>query len=235
MIIEGYGIKIKDYGIYADLHFGIEYVLASQGIQIPPLQLGEIISRVSNSTAKKLIIAGDIKHEFGKENPLEKRNVSKFIENMQEKFSEIIVVRGNHDNFVYYTLKDWGVDLIEYLEIDDTLIIHGHKYPKDISLKSYETIVMGHEHPAIIVRDEFGTSFKIPVHAEVLHPEGYMIHVLPATSPLALGTALNAIMGPEDFLSPILNSLEELNSINVYAVVENTVERIGPLSNLREF
>ena len=61
-----------------------------------------------------------------------------------------------------------------------------------------------------------------------------MLHILPATSPLALGTALNAIMGPEDFLSPILNTLEDLNNINVYAVVENTVERIGPLYKLRE-
>ncbi|MCD6502966.1 MAG: metallophosphoesterase [Euryarchaeota archaeon] len=231
-MIMGFGFKYKDYAIFADTHFGIEYVLASQGLQIPPIQFEEVLKRIKTINAQKLIIAGDLKHEFSRENPLEKKHVSMFIENMTSMFDDLIVVRGNHDNFVYYTLKSWGIDLIEYLEIGDIIVIHGHKVPNDIDLRDYELVVMGHEHPSISIRDSLGLSHKIPVHLEILHPEGFLIHVLPAVSPLALGTPVNALLSPEDFLSPILRSIRDLGGLRIYAVLKDKVEFLGTLSRL---
>jgi len=231
-VIVGFGLKYKDYAIVADSHFGIEYVLASQGLQIPPIQLEEVIRRVKNVEARKLIVAGDLKHEFSRENPLEKRHVSMFIEEMISKYDDLIVVRGNHDNFVYYTLKDWGVDLVEYVEVGDSIVIHGHKIPKDVDLSDYDLVIMGHEHPSLTLRDSLGVSHKVPTHLRVLHPEGFLIHVLPAVSPFALGTSINALLGPEEFLSPILKEVKNFQEIRIYAVVKDSVEYLGSLSKI---
>ena len=232
-MIEGFSFKYRDHAVIADTHFGIEYALAAQGLQIPPLQFREIVERVRGIKSKKLVVAGDLKHEFSKENPLERKHVTMFIDEMTAIFNEILVVRGNHDNFVYYTLKDWGIELIEYLEIGDSVVIHGHKIPQDIGLRDYDLVIMGHEHPSVTLRDSIGVSHKVPTHLEIMHPQGFLVHVLPAISPFALGTSVNSLIGPEEFLSPLLKSINDINKIRVYAVIENSAEYLGPLSKIR--
>ncbi len=227
-MISGYGYSLGDYVIFSDLHLGIEYVLASEGVQIPPFQLPEIKRRIFSQSPKKVIIDGDLKHEFSKMNPLERRDVKNLIEELLEKTKEVIVIRGNHDNFVYYSLKEWGIELQEYLILEDSLILHGHKIPEGIRLSEFSEVIIGHEHPTLLVYDSSGAKTKFPIHLRVRHPEGPIVHVLPALSPLALGTAVNNTPVSE-FLSPILREMGSLDRAKIYALVEGKVEEMGSL------
>ena len=71
------GVEIADLAlvvgsnlIIADTHIGYEEELNKRGVLIPRFQFGEIIRRLERIIAgrhfEKIIINGDIKHEFGR-------------------------------------------------------------------------------------------------------------------------------------------------------------------------
>ncbi len=233
-MISGYGYKVGEYVIFSDLHLGIEYVLASEGVQIPPFQLPEIEEKIFSQKPRRVIINGDLKHEFSRMNPLERRDVKRLIEELLEKTKEVVVIRGNHDNFVYYSLREWGIELQEYVVIEDTLILHGHKVPEGVRFSDFSEVVIGHEHPTLLVYDSSGAKNKFPVHIRVRHPEGPTVHVLPALSSLALGTAVNNTP-VEEFLSPILREIGSLDRAKIYALVGDKVEEMGYLGYYKLF
>lgn len=64
----------------------------------------------------------------------------------------ILVVKGNHDGGIG--------DLIEVasshgIKIGKLGILHGHALPGDDVLRA-RTILLGHAHPAVLIRDEVG-------------------------------------------------------------------------------
>ncbi|MFW6127904.1 MAG: metallophosphoesterase [Halobacteriota archaeon] len=212
-------IIIDDTAVIADLHLGIESMMEDYGVTFPRVQIREVINNMSsiveNYGINRLIVAGDLKHEFGRNKPYEWEDVELFL----QKFSdlEIEVVRGNHDNFLMTILSKYGVEMKEFIQISDWTVTHGHKNTRA------EKIIMGHEHPTIRVR-ESGAIYRYPCFLHVSEKNAF---VLPAFSPVAQGSD---VLSAEKFLSPILNV--EIGDIEIYAV-EDEVVYLGTVRDIK--
>jgi len=168
---------VGNTAVIADLHLGFENVLQERGYALPRLQLKEIKKQVKNIVEKydisKIVIAGDLKHEFSKNLPYEWEDVREFIESVEVKLE---VVRGNHDNYLAAILADYGIELKEKVNVGDFTVVHGHREFDG------EKIIMGHEHPAVKIRVR-GALYSFPCY---LVADSSKI-VLPAFSPLMAG------------------------------------------------
>ncbi len=207
---------INDVAVIADLHLGFENVMQTKGVAIPRMQIKMIVDSVKKILDKysirRLIIAGDFKHEFSKNLPYEWEDVRTFIEAIDV---DISVVRGNHDNFLATILSEYGIELKEYERVGEYYVVHGHK---DVE---FEKVIMGHEHPVIKLRVRGGT-YSFPCY---LIADNSKI-VLPAFSPLMQGSDI--LQG--EFLSPIIRKAKK---IEVYAIGDEVLY-LGSLDVLRQ-
>jgi len=180
--------------VISDLHLGFEGALAEQGVSIPRFQrrvilerLGKMLDRVK---AEAVIVAGDFKHEFSRNLTDEWIEVKQVLRFLRDRVTPILV-RGNHDNYLATILGDLGLKLQDRADVGGYTIVHGHE---DVS--TLHPIVMGHEHPAVKLKDELGATISVPAFLVTDR-----LVVLPAYSPLALGVDVSSY----PYLSPILN------------------------------
>lgn len=147
-------LKVNDYLIISDLHLGYEQALNSEGIMVPKFQYPHIISRLKKirikSSTPKIIINGDLKHEFGHISRQEWTETLKFIEFLKDNFSEIILVKGNHDHLTPYIAQKTDLEVQQSVKIVGYLVMHGDKIPNHIPPE--KTIIIGHEHPSLGLR-----------------------------------------------------------------------------------
>jgi len=181
----------------SDLHLGFEAALAEQGVSIPRFQRREVLARLARLLdayePETLIIAGDFKHEFSKNLSDEWVEIKQVLRFLKQR-TDPIVVRGNHDNFLATILGDLRITLHDRYDLGGCTFVHGHE-----DIETLETIVMGHEHPAVKLRDSLGATVSVPVFLV-----GDRLVVLPAFSPLALGVDVASY----PYLSPILNRVD---------------------------
>ncbi|WP_460024781.1 metallophosphoesterase [Infirmifilum sp. SLHALR2] len=220
--IVGLGVYISKLGVLAvaDLHIGYEEALAEEGVYIPPVQSTEIRSvlesMVRETGASRVVILGDVKHEFGDVTRQEWRETGELLSFLREGLGVgVEVVRGNHDNYLIALLKKMNIPLRDpYLLEEGIMFIHGHKpLPVEGFAEGVEVILMGHEHPAIALRDEVGARLKLKALLEGQYM-GKRVIVLPALSPLMPGTEVNV---ERNLLSPILREAD-IESFKAYAV-----------------
>jgi putative SbcD/Mre11-related phosphoesterase len=204
--------------VIADLHIGFEEAMAREGHYIPKL-LDELISSLQGvlerEKPKRLIIDGDLKHSFV---PLkrEKRELRAFFEAINGLVDETILVRGNHDVGILW-LKELGIEIVDELELYGWKLVHGHK------LGEGERFIIGHEHPAIRLRDEVGAVIKVPAFLV-----GEELVVLPAFSPWAYGNDVT-----REIVSPFLRRFEA-SKLRVLVPLGDEVLDFGELGKLME-
>lgn len=219
-------IKPLETLVAADLHLGYEIVLAEEeGYFIPQTQFKEIMNELawilSKFNIKRIIINGDLKHKFSKRTKQETREVISFLNFVSDKINECIVIRGNHDNFVRGIFRKYSnVQFIEqYFELDKYIFTHGHILNDEIASKmTGKTVVIGHEHPALLIRDDVGGKIKIPAFVYGNTCLDGKIIVLPAVSPLMSGTELNVI-SQNEFLSPILKKFTDIRQLTPLGII----------------
>lgn len=155
--IIGNSLKVGDTLIISDLHFGYETSLNNQGLMIPQHQFDKIMESMEliqkKANARNIILNGDIKHNFGSISKQEWREVLDFIDYLSDLFIDIRVIKGNHDNFTQYILNKRDLILEDYILLDNFMITHGHIIPDEIP-SNVDTIIIGHEHPCIGVRNQ---------------------------------------------------------------------------------
>ena len=106
-------IKINSLDLIAiaDLHLGYETAAAEQGIFIPKIQYKKTIQNInkilSEKKAKRILINGDIKHEFTETKYHEYKEVDNLLKYLQKRFEEIIIIKGNHDTFISRITKKY--------------------------------------------------------------------------------------------------------------------------------
>jgi len=187
--------------VIADLHLGCEAVLESEGLSIPRVQTKKIIECVDDllaaSAPRRLVIAGDLKHNFSRNLVQEWQDVAKFVDRIAAS-TEVSVVRGNHDNYLGMILSQHGIPLKQETGLGETQVLHGHK-------RSGRTtgIVMGHIHPSISLGKGIGGKVKTPCF---LYHEDSDILVLPALSIVAGGTDV-VRLDVRPSISPILSDI----------------------------
>ncbi len=226
-----YGAMVNSTLVVADLHLGYEDALRERGVELPyeqyPWIKGEILRYIRERDPETVILNGDIKHEFGGALSQEWREVLDLIRSLREEGVRIEAVRGNHDNYLIPILLREGIEIRDpYLLLGNVMYFHGHKELLAIP-EGVDLIVMGHEHPAISLRDDLGGGHKFKVFLKGIYM-GIEVLVLPALSPLAPGTDILKV-GSSGLLSPLLRRVN-LDDFIVYIVDEEVgVEELGPL------
>jgi hypothetical protein len=222
-IIEPYpaiNIPELDALVIADLHLGYEGIMAEQGVFIPKTQFKEemlmLHAVLENKKVSRIVLCGDVKHEFSETSYHEFIEVTELFKFLRENFHEIILLKGNHDNYIVRVTKRYGIKLYDELELGDFYFLHGHRMPKDLAEVKAKHVIMAHEHPAIMLHDEVGGREKIDcfLHGK-LGERGLL--VLPAFSTLAEGSQIN-VTPSRDLLSPILKELVNVDQLGVIGI-----------------
>ncbi|MBP1912026.1 metallophosphoesterase [Thermococcus stetteri] len=210
-------LKLGKNIVIADVHLGYEIAMAKEGFYLPRVfhdVVRNLKSILERENPKRLIINGDFKHSFVPE-WREKTELRAFLDEISPLVSEIVLVRGNHDVGILW-LKELGVEIVDELEVGKWKLVHGHK------LVEGENFIIGHEHPAIRLRDEVGAVVKVPVFLMGEH-----LIVLPAFSPWAYG---NDVL--REIVSPFLRYWKE--DFKVLVPVDREILDFGTLSKLQE-
>jgi metallophosphoesterase superfamily enzyme len=183
--------------VVSDLHLGAGATLGFQFVADAFHDVVEpIISPASSLRCEKVFILGDLKHGFGRPLKSELLAIERLVKKVRAAGAEPVLVRGNHDLFLDPCLERLGVTCVEeYVILQGRfLLTHGHRkvIPRDgvkdeggeknvngdAALCKEETkqtrskidcIIIGHEHPAISLADEFGvrrSTFKTFLYLE---------------------------------------------------------------------
>ncbi|HLC51778.1 MAG TPA: metallophosphoesterase [Candidatus Nanoarchaeia archaeon] len=220
-IIETALLIKKETLVINDLHLGYEASLHLKGILVPRFQLEDIIKimkRILKVKPKKIIINGDLKHEFGKVLQLEWREISKFLDFLLENCQEVIIIQGNHDPVIVPIAVKKNVKVVKDYRIDDILIIHGDELVETDA----KTIIIGHEHPAIKIQDH-GKWEKYKCFLKGKWKRKELIAV-PSFNPLLEGT--NVLEG--QMLSPYL---KDIKNHQIYVVSEREAFYFGKVNH----
>jgi uncharacterized protein len=151
------GLLIDDTIIIADLHLGYEQSLNRDGIMVPKFQYQKIIERIlemlGRTNAIRVVINGDLKHEFGRITRQEWKEALNFIQFLKENFTDVVLLKGNHDNYTKFIAQKTELEVYESYSLKEYIIMHGDKIPDDITDREEPTIIIGHEHPCIGIRN----------------------------------------------------------------------------------
>jgi hypothetical protein len=252
-------IEIIDLALYvnnnlilSDFHIGYEEALNKQGLLVPRFQFKEIIKRLENifsrlkkKKIKKIVINGDIKHEFGTISEQEWRLTLRLLDYLGKYCNEIILIKGNHDTILGPIAKKRNVKVLDHYIINTSkkstnkkslknkknnknniLIIHGNKIPnKEILNKKTKTVIIGHEHPAVSLKEGPRVElFKCFLKGKY---KNKTLIVQPSFNLVTEGTDLMK----EELLSPFLH--QNLDNFKVF-IVADKVYRFGSLMDVRK-
>lgn len=154
--------------IATDLHLGYEDNLASYGFVVPRsqfIQIKEIFERIFKKTGKlnKIIVLGDIKHVFGKimnQEFFDFEELMKILNKNLLKNGKVIITKGNHDTILENISKKYkNINLCDNYTLEKILFLHGDaksvkKSYEKIKDKEIKLIILGHFHPAYILKDK---------------------------------------------------------------------------------
>lgn len=272
------GLYFEGNLIFSDFHIGFEEALNKQGILVPRFQFKSIIDRLDKIFLKlkdkkidKIIINGDIKHEFGTISEQEWRHTLRLLDYLLKKCDEVILIKGNHDTVLgpiadkrkvkvldYYLISNKKIPLKKSMKIKNfqafnklntlkkisinkktnknnlikiknkikknILVIHGDKIPKGDLLKNSDVIIIGHEHPAVSIKE--GPRVELFKCFLTGRYEDKTLIVQPSFNLVTEGTDLMK----EKLLSPFLH--QNLDYFEVF-VVADKVYGFGRLNDLR--
>lgn len=228
------GLEMIDLGIFcrkistliiSDTQLGYEESLNKQGIMIPRKSFEELKARLAEMIGKvkpkKIIVNGDIKHEFGSISRSEWKQTLELVDFLKSK-AELILIRGNHDTVLGPIAEQKDIKIAEHYFEDGYYIVHGHKIPRDLDFKRAKTVIIGHEHPAVILREGARSEkFKCFLHGRF---EGKELFVLPSCNLLTHGTDVLR----ERLMSPFLT---DISDFEVY-IVADEILKFGTVKEL---
>jgi len=228
-------LLIEDNLIISDLHLGYEQTLNTEGLMVPKFQyekiltrLKEIFNRLDLENVNTIIINGDLKHEFAKISKQEWREVINFLEFLKKNFEEIILIKGNHDNFTQFIAKKCELEVYETYTIGNYVLVHGHKLPSNIEELNDSTIIIGHEHPCIGLRSgERVEKIKCFLKGEW---EGIKLIVMPSFNFITEGSDILH----EKLLSPFLDS-NSILEFEVFAVENFEIFHFNKIKDILSF
>lgn len=195
--------------ILTDLHLGYEEAMRRGGLMLPETHLSELIERIKKifdtlnvsveKPLKQLILNGDLRHTFGPLNEGEWRELNAFFEAVTPYATQIVVIEGNHDPAMnVFGSRFPNIRIAQQHQMGSWLFTHGDQIPSMPS--SIDTLVIGHEHPALSLQDPVtGRQERYKVFLKGAFEEK-TLWVLPSCNTLLQGTDLSK----EGVLSPFL-------------------------------
>lgn len=221
--IVGLGLFLPAQKILAisDLHLGSEESFTKQGIFIPRTnfnlilkELEKIFSKIGK--VKKIIILGDLKHEFGKPSEQEWNEIIDVLRFISKNCEEIILLKGNHD-VALGPIASWEnlkIQQAYFLEKQKIVFLHGDSLKFFKEFLNAKTIIIGHDHPAIALREGVKMEkFKCFLKGKY---ENNDLIVLPSMNQLSEGSNVLS----EKMSSPFLQT--NLDNFEVWIVGDKT-------------
>lgn len=234
VIAEDLFLYLPKYKIFiiSDVHIGYEESLNRSGILIPKNSYDDLFLRLEKALEnikkkyfiEKIVLNGDLIHEFGKISRKEKHLTNKFIDFLSI-YGNIILIEGNHDKALKYIIdKSKNIPIHKHLVVSDILITHGDILPNKKLLTNIKTIIIGHEHPAVGIKSNSRLEkFKCFLKGKYLKKN---IIVMPSCNLSTEGTDVLR----EKILSPYFNSSNVLN-FEAYIVGDKLYD-FGKLKNV---
>ncbi len=152
----------------ADLHLGLEYGLAKQGISIPYQWnriLDEMMALLEEHKPDRLLLLGDVKHSVPATSFSEKREIPLFFNALLEVVPFIDITRGNHDaNIQKYLPEEVHLHTskgVMFGEGFKVAALHGHAWPNPAVMTS-DAIIMAHNHPTVMLNTPLGVRISRP-------------------------------------------------------------------------
>ena len=152
--------------VLGDLHIGWEVTLAQQGIHVPS-QTAKMLERlkkiVLDEKPSKVVMLVDVKHSVTGAELEEWRDVPEFFEKLLKLVPSVQVISGNHDGNLE-PLTPSQVELMGPTGIalwNRFGLLHGHAWPSP-EILGCETLILGHLHPAVTLRDALGYRLTRP-------------------------------------------------------------------------
>ncbi len=216
------GVVINNHKsiVISDLHIGME----ESSLSLTRIQTSHMLKKldgmIEESKAKRIILNGDIKHGFGKDIKQEWDEIRLFVKSIEERGLNIVVIKGNHDNYIENIL---GKESKTYVDLGDIYITHGH-----MNFKPKKLTIIGNEHPIIKIRDEIGTVMRIPVF---MYIKELNIIVTPAFNPLSRGSNILEL-NSRNLMSPVLKNID-INKVIVYAINGNEILYMSTVGDIK--
>lgn len=233
------GIEITDTALFIrkekiliinDLHIGYEEALHNKGILVPRFQLDEIIRKTKSileeKKARKVIINGDLKHEFGKVLRREWKEVLQYLDFLLENVEEVIIIQGNHDPIIKPIADKKGVKVVKEFRIRDIHIVHGD----EVIETDAKRIIIGHEHTAVTIRE--GSKWEkykcfLKGKWRSKGKKNHELIVVPSSNPLIEGTDVLR----DELLSPYL---KKIDNFRIFIVNENEIFDFGKVKEIKK-
>ncbi len=211
--------------ILGDLHLGYESALEEEGMYIPRMNtesirdaMNKVLSRYE---PKRVVLLGDIKHDFKRSKREARAEVMRIMDLLMEA-SDVIVIKGNHDNFLQNILSDIGLMAVDHIDMGGFRMEHGH------ADSGVRPVIIGHEHPSVRIPGEMGGGMKI--HCFVHQKEDGVI-VLPPFSPFSAGNDL--VADGKGIMAPALSN-SDYPEADIYGVSELGIMRLGKLKDVAD-
>ncbi len=214
--------------VISDVHLGFEEALNKSGMLIPRFQYKITIERLEKILKglkpDKIIITGDLKHEFGEISHTEWKDTLNFLDFLSKHCKKIVLIKGNHDILLGPIAKKKNIEIVDNFVLSDIIILHGNKIPETIEFSKAKTVIIGHEHPAISISNEIRTeTYKCFLVGKFKNKK---LIVLPSFNLLVEGTNILK----EEILSPFLQP--DLSNFEVY-VVSDKVYKFGNVKEVK--
>lgn len=210
--------------VAADLHLGMEYELAKQGINIPyqwNRMLEQLMNLLEEYKPDRLLLLGDVKHGVPATSFQERREIPHFFNTLLEAVPYIDVTRGNHDANIQNILpkgvklhSSKGVILGTEFKV---AALHGHAWPHPDVMEA-DCILMAHNHPTVMLNTPLGIRMSqrawirgkpdpenlsraflaqdnIKVKEDALHEFEEEYHIKPGTPEIVVMPMFNDLLG----------------------------------------
>lgn len=211
--------------VIGDLHLGYEHALEQDGLYLPRINTGSIRDALNDIMSRYepecVVLLGDVKHDFRRAGREESNQVRGIIDLISED-AQVVVVRGNHDNYIQNIVSDMGIMAVSHIDIMGYRLEHGHE---DSGVRP---VIIGHEHPSVRIPGAVGGGMKIQcfVHAE---KEGVV--VIPPFSPFSSGNDL--VMDDDCVMAPALKASDYADA-RIYGVTDMGLMDLGTLRSLSD-
>ena len=167
--------------IIADLHLGYSWAQRRRG-ELGPLAdhrtCEKLLALRDELQPRRLVFLGDIVHAPRSCTP-ERESIEEVL-GLLGQSAQLVAVRGNHDRRFATEFGHLQFETVDAWAHGRFTMVHGDRW--NFAWPEHHTLVIGHVHPSLAVRDASGAGHRVPIF---LVSEQCII--LPAFSPFARG------------------------------------------------
>ncbi len=212
--------------VIGDLHLGYEKALEDEGVYIPRMNTDSIRDSLNRIIGKyepeTIVLLGDIKHDFRRAKYEGKEEVRSIIDLILGA-ADVVLVKGNHDNYLQNIISDYGLQAVDYIDIGGYRLEHGHV---DSGVRP---VIIGHEHPSVRIAGALSGGMKVQCF---LYARKDGVIVIPPFSFLSSGNDLSGAYR-ECFMSDACRNADVAEA-ELYGISDLGILPLGKLGEIRE-